>query len=34
MATTSNKLIPIVAAVGMTIVGVVLYKQFAGDGSV
>ena len=30
MATT-NKLIPIIAAAGVAIVGVVIYKQFTGD---
>ena len=31
---TSNKLIPIISIAGIAIVGVVLYKQFTGDGSV
>ncbi len=33
MATT-NKLIPIIAALGVAIVGVVVYKQFSGSGAV
>ena len=33
MATT-NKLIPIIAAAGVAIVGVVVYKQFTGSGAV
>ncbi|MFV0679080.1 MAG: hypothetical protein ACK5NW_02085, partial [Ottowia sp.] len=34
MASSSNKLIPLIAIVGLMIVGTVIYKQFSGSGPV